>query len=333
VKGHVRIEWDRKTMRLTRRDARTPLSADEEVFLSSLLRDGTFELSRTGLGTDLVSGIVRFTRASKQLQAALTAQLAGVIKEDRFWMRPYSIRMSEQRTCLWLIVGGVLSLGLVALVGVLLAATEAPPTAGVGPGAGKFTLAMLFVTLFFSGGFGFPGPRFSGTLYFELGCLTGLLWLFQMESAPLHHARWIPVGSTILLGMHIGMVYILPRPNKEWRRLADKIEGFRMYLKTAEGDAIEFLATLPPEQLPPPNTTARIELLIPYAAALDIELRPGWIWLRRAADAGGGMPRFAWYEGTADLGDYLRWVGQALTGIGLAAAAELARGSEARGEG
>ncbi len=319
VKGHLRIEWDGTTMRLTRRAATTPLTADEEAFLSSLVSDGTLELSRADLGTDLVSGIARFMGASQQLKAALTAQLAGVIKEHRFWMPPYSVKMSEQRTRPWVIGGGVLSLGWVALVGGLLAAAEGPPAAGADPGAGAMTLGMLIAALVMNGGFGFPGVRINGSLYFELACVTALLWLLSVEGAPLGHARWIPVGSTILLGMHLGMLYTLPRPNKEWRLLADKIEGFRMYLETAEGDEIALLAKLPPDQLPPPSTSERIERLIPYAVALGIEVQPGWTWMRRSTDTGGGMPRFTWYEGTADMGDYLRWIGQALTGIGSAA--------------
>ncbi|MFW6125342.1 MAG: DUF2207 family protein [Pirellulales bacterium] len=87
----------------------------------------------------------------------------------------------------------------------------------------------------------------------------------------------------------------IKQPTVEGRRIMDEIDGFRMYLATAEG---EFLQRLhPPEQTP-----ELFERYLPYALALDVENE--WAekfsdLLSRAAQApaeGDGY-RPAWYVG------------------------------------
>ena len=68
--------------------------------------------------------------------------------------------------------------------------------------------------------------------------------------------------------------YLLRAPTPEGRPVMDQIEGFRMYMETAESGRLNIADA-------PEITTERFEALLPYAVALDVE-RP---WANAFASA------------------------------------------------
>ena len=100
------------------------------------------------------------------------------------------------------------------------------------------------------------------------------------------------VGTAIVLGIINVIFYQLLRaPTEMGQKLLDQIEGFRLYLSTAEEDRLKVLH-------PPEKTPELFERYLPYALALDCENE----WnakfaavLAAAAVAGATAP--AWYSG------------------------------------
>ncbi len=68
----------------------------------------------------------------------------------------------------------------------------------------------------------------------------------------------------LLGGLNIAFFFLLKRPTLAGRKLMDEIEGFRMYLKTAEEARLQFFH-------PPEKTPELFEKYLPYAMALDVE--------------------------------------------------------------
>jgi uncharacterized membrane protein YgcG len=65
---------------------------------------------------------------------------------------------------------------------------------------------------------------------------------------------------TMLNGLFI---YLMRAPTSLGRPIMDQLDGFRLYLETAESDRLNYQA--------PEFTAARFEALLPYAVALDVE--------------------------------------------------------------
>ncbi len=103
-----------------------------------------------------------------------------------------------------------------------------------------------------------------GSTAFAAPFLFGLVFaagVFVSEVGP------TPPLILFLLGMiGYGFWHWIKRPSIEGRRILDEIEGFRMYLSTAERD---YLAAL----TPPEKTPELFERYLPYAVALDVENR------------------------------------------------------------
>jgi len=101
------------------------------------------------------------------------------------------------------------------------------------------------------------------------------------------------VGTAILLGLiNVVFYHLLRAPTQSGRQLMDQIEGFRLYLATAEEERLKVLH-------PPEKTPELFERYLPYALALDCENE----WnakfaavLAAAAAAGAAAP--AWYAGS-----------------------------------
>jgi hypothetical protein len=88
--------------------------------------------------------------------------------------------------------------------------------------------------------------------------------------------------------------FLMRAPTMAGREVMDEIEGFAMYLGTAEQHRLDLLN-------PPEKTPELFEKYLPYALALDVENR--WseqfadILARASADGGAYQPR--WYRGTS----------------------------------
>lgn len=130
------------------------------------------------------------------------------------------------------------------------------------------------------------GPKFMAVVFslFEimaigmLGTLTGY-WL---------------VGLIILLIGINGLFYVLMKaPTRRGRQLMDAIEGFKMYLATAESERLKVLH-------PPERTPELFEKYLPYALALGVEHE----WAEQFSDvmarAAVGNDAYSphWYHGS-----------------------------------
>jgi hypothetical protein len=135
----------------------------------------------------------------------------------------------------------------------------------------------------------------------------------------------------ILLGLaNLAFYHLLRAPTPMGRQVLDKLEGFRMYLATAEEERLKVLH-------PPEKTPELFERFLPYAMALDCENE----WnakfasvLAAAAAAGAAAP--AWYHGShwsdAASGGFARDLGSALS-TSLASAATAPGSSSGSGGG
>ena len=102
---------------------------------------------------------------------------------------------------------------------------------------------------------------------------------------------WVPY-VILSLALHVVFLYLLRAPTPAGRRIMDQIEGFRMYLDTAEQDRLENMRS-------PQLTPEVFESFLPYAFALGVENS----WCRRFArelpeemeERGGYHPN--WYSG------------------------------------
>jgi uncharacterized membrane protein len=97
-----------------------------------------------------------------------------------------------------------------------------------------------------------------------------------------------------LVGLNFLFYHLLKQPTLAGRKLMDQIEGFKMYLTTAEGAELA--------QAVPAKTPELYERLLPYAIALEVE--NAWAEqfsgvLRNAADGDGNGYQPGWYSGTS----------------------------------
>jgi uncharacterized membrane protein YgcG len=115
--------------------------------------------------------------------------------------------------------------------------------------------------------------------------------------------------------MNVVFFRLMRAPTVAGRRIMDHIEGFRMYLETAEEDRLNALH-------PPEKTPELFEKFLPYAVALDCE--NAWAAKFTAILAAAGVAAPAWYAGShwnpRSIGDFTDSIGSGLA-AGTAAAA------------
>lgn len=165
------------------------------------------------------------------------------------------------------LVAGVATL----IVGAILIAVLAGRSAGLG-GRGSTVLVMVAS---FGGIFAVQGAIFALAMY-DQGQLTGL-------------------GPVSAAGAAFGVIagtfhYLMAAPTKAGRNLLDAIEGFEMYMATAEEDRLNLLN-------PPEHTPELFEKLLPHAVALGLTHE----WSRKFAGvlaSAGAAAQPQWYAGT-----------------------------------
>ncbi|HEY4987767.1 MAG TPA: DUF2207 domain-containing protein, partial [Bradyrhizobium sp.] len=146
-----------------------------------------------------------------------------------------------------------------------------------------------------------PGSRFMNLLsavlmtVFAVPFTVGLLFgLFMFGSAVSGWAAFaLSIGGILVYVFH----QLLKAPTVLGAQTLDQIDGFKMYLETAEKDRLEMLN-------PPAVTPAVFEKFLPYAIALDCENRWSKKFEQQAAAAGftqdqnyGYTP--TWYVGNS----------------------------------
>jgi uncharacterized membrane protein len=123
---------------------------------------------------------------------------------------------------------------------------------------------------------------------------------------------------------------LLRAPTVAGRKLLDQIEGFRMYLSTAEEERLKVLH-------PPEKTPELFEKYLPYALALDCEneWNAKFATVLAAAAAAGAATAPIWYSGShwdaSRPGSFTTSLGSSLASS--TAAASVAPGSRSYGGG
>jgi len=139
-----------------------------------------------------------------------------------------------------------------------------------------------------------------------IGAPAAMLWGGTLSPV----ALWLVAGAVVLVVANAVFSYLLSAPTREGRKLLDQIEGFRMYMKTAEEERLKVLN-------PPEKTPELFERYLPYALALDCENE----WnakftkiLAAAALAGASAP--IWYSGnnwnSGNMGGFTNSLGSGL---------------------
>ena len=152
--------------------------------------------------------------------------------------------------------------------------------AALSPGPGTFDRIGSGLVAAFTTAFAIP---------FFAGETFGLFVMVQSTSLLM-----APV-LVLMVGLNFLFYYLLKQPTLAGRKIMDQIEGFRMYLTTAEAAELA--------QAAPAKTPQLYERLLPYAIALGVENE----WanqfstvLQSAAQGGDGNGyQPAWYSGTA----------------------------------
>jgi len=118
-------------------------------------------------------------------------------------------------------------------------------------------------------------------------------------------------GALVLIVMAFVFHRLLRAPTLTGRKLLDQIEGFRMYMTTAEEERLKVLH-------PPEKTPELFERYLPYALALDCEneWNAKFATVLAAAAAAGVAASPAWYSGshwnTGDMGSFTDSIGSSL---------------------
>jgi uncharacterized membrane protein YgcG len=152
---------------------------------------------------------------------------------------------------------------------------------------------------------------------FIIGEIVGIVVLVS--------ATTIAIVPVLILMVLINLVFyhLLKAPTLAGRKVMDKIEGFKMYLSTAEKDRLDVLNE-------PDKTPEVFEKYLPYALALDVEQKWAEKFSEVLAKAGqeGRQYQPAWYSGSA-----LNTVGAAgfISGFGSSLSGAIASSSVAPG--
>ena len=123
--------------------------------------------------------------------------------------------------------------------------------------------------------------------------VLAVVFAVSKEGGPL---PWI-IFIVLTVFMHLGFLFLLRAPTPAGRKVMDEIEGFRMYLDTAEQDRLNRMRS-------PELTPEVFEMFLPYAFALGVENN----WCERFErefpidpSVDGGY-HAAWYSGIHSFG-------------------------------
>jgi uncharacterized membrane protein YgcG len=165
-------------------------------------------------------------------------------------------------------------------------------------GGGAFAVVMLgaFLSALLA-----PGRSLSDRLGSAAGLGIGLFVAVAIarQSGALDSARDLLGTATGLVTAAAGAVYglaialfgrIMSAPTVAGRRLMDHLDGFALYMKTAEEDRLDRLT-------PPERTPELFERLLPYAVALGLTQQ----WAAKFADVLSAATRPDWYAGTGSF--------------------------------
>ncbi|MFZ1991459.1 MAG: DUF2207 domain-containing protein, partial [Alphaproteobacteria bacterium] len=279
VKGYLKIVDDGHKFRLVRTGKGAAWSSEEARISAALFSsEDTIEVVQ--------KNYVKFGNAVNRLRETLEA-------EDRKQF------FARNQGYFWL--GILITLGVGFLTAV---ASPSPQAAAIGAavlafwvGASAFAMTRA-VGRIRSGANSF-GDRVAGVFQVVFVLLFFVPFAFASVLLGRELAQQIGLWSALLVActaaLNAVFFELMKAPTITGRKILDQIEGFRMYLGTAEQQRLDALT-------PPKETPELFETYLPYAMALDVENQ----WNKRfehvfaAADqapgtAGGYSP--AWYSG------------------------------------
>lgn len=98
--------------------------------------------------------------------------------------------------------------------------------------------------------------------------LTGAGLAFAIAQASMW-TQWHTAFLLALAGLNILFLYLMPAPTPKGQKIRTEIEGFRLYMETAE--KLQLNAVKVDGASPPPMSKERYEAFLPYAVALGVE--------------------------------------------------------------
>jgi uncharacterized membrane protein YgcG len=284
VKGHATIEELDGQYSLTRAKgpAKEKLSSGEQAISNILLASKSIEFKQ--------ANHTKIKKAIQKLGEQLSREYEGKL-------------FAKNRR--WLVPGWLLSAAVIVVVALMSGWWNLAAVGGISLWLTGWTVACAFLAAMVfvawqsarslrrntSKRIGSYGSALFMTAFatpFFLGEAMGLGALVSSTSI------WMLPLLVGVVAINWAFWYLIKRPSVEGRRVMDQIEGFRMYLGTAEKAYLERLH-------PPEETPELFEKYLPYALALDVENQ----WAEKFADvlarsakdsADGYQP--AWYCGS-----------------------------------
>jgi uncharacterized membrane protein YgcG len=203
----------------------------------------------------------------------------------------------------WFAIGTILSIAGLAISAYLMTDQLGITSLFIGGFSTFFWGAVLF-----AGGLAIKGVFSAGGFFAKLKSLVGLVFLIPFVGAglavpvsfmsfeSLSPTMILVAGTTMAIGiLNVVFYYLMPAPTVAGRQTLDAIEGFRLYLSTAEEKRLDLLN-------PPEKTPELFERYLPFAMALDCEnaWNKKFASVLAAAAAAGTVS--AWYGANSHYG-------------------------------
>jgi uncharacterized membrane protein YgcG len=246
-------------------DARTMAAAVLDMAVKGFLRiresDGKYVLENKGGGqlfpeeADLGRGLFagnKIVELGEKYQPNLAAAQQDLQKSLQLMMADSYFKTNRKFLWLAALITGVILLALI------ITSDEPGPPAGV---LMFYIITCGIIALFAS------NWRTQGWFIRIFFLIFGSFWFFFsaiIGPAAVFSSFIIPVILAGIIILHLIFVYLLKAPTAQGRQIMDQVEGFKMYLSTAEKDRLEMLH-------PPEKTPELFEKYLPYAFALDVE--------------------------------------------------------------
>ena len=205
----------------------------------------------------------------------------------------------------WFAIGTILS-----IAGLLISAFLMPDQLGItGLFIGGFS-AVFWGTVLFAGSMAMRGVVGTGGFFSKLKSLVGLVFLIPFIGAglafpvsllsleSLSPTMIMIAATTMVIGLlNVLFYYLMPAPTVAGRQTLDAIDGFRLYLSTAEEKRLDALN-------PPEKTPELFERYLPYAMALDCENAWNKKFASVLAAAAAAGAASAWYGSSSNNSGY-----------------------------